>query len=210
MAEGTTVIDEPKIRPLEAFYRGYRMRSRLEARWAICFDTLGIEYEYEPQGYKKADGECYLPDFYLSHVRTYAEIKPVTDDPAELTKQMLRCQEFILVGMGEKIVILTGEPAFRPYPMMRLMRLPDGNESWSTQVILDTHFYPQIYTEQNRLFEDVLPEQFSKAQDFSMEYRNAVYKARGTRFDHGESGIPEDFERALRAAIRREQWGEKP
>ena len=36
------------IKPIETIYKGYRFRSRLEARWAVFFDALGIEYEYEP------------------------------------------------------------------------------------------------------------------------------------------------------------------
>ncbi len=37
-------------------YAGITFRSRLEARWAVFFDTLGIEWEYEPQGYKIGNG----------------------------------------------------------------------------------------------------------------------------------------------------------
>jgi hypothetical protein len=37
-------------------YSGIVFRSRLEARWAVFFDTLGIEWEYEPQGYKIGNG----------------------------------------------------------------------------------------------------------------------------------------------------------
>lgn len=44
-------------------YNGYRFRSRLEARWAVFFDALGVKYEYEPEGYKLPNGMCYLPDF---------------------------------------------------------------------------------------------------------------------------------------------------
>ena len=39
------------IRAIETRYNGYRFRSRLEARWAVFFDTLGIRYEYEPEGF---------------------------------------------------------------------------------------------------------------------------------------------------------------
>ena len=52
-----------EIKPIETCYNGYRFRSRLEARWAVFFDTLGIEYEYEPQGYCLPSGKPYLPDF---------------------------------------------------------------------------------------------------------------------------------------------------
>ena len=67
------------IKPIETVYNGYRFRSRLEARWAVFFDVLGIEYEYEPEGYKFSDGQCYLPDFYLSNLNTFVEIKRLHD-----------------------------------------------------------------------------------------------------------------------------------
>src|SRR3990167_507503 len=63
-----------EIKPIETTYNGYRFRSRLEARWAVFFDTLGIKYEYESQGFKIGD-ICYLPDFYLPHFNLYCEIK---------------------------------------------------------------------------------------------------------------------------------------
>lgn len=51
------------IKPIETVYNGYRFRSRLEARWAVFFDALGVEYEYEPEGFTLPSGEKYLPDF---------------------------------------------------------------------------------------------------------------------------------------------------
>jgi hypothetical protein len=53
------------IKPIETRYAGHRFRSRLEARWAVFFTTLGIRWEYEPQGYI-VDGTPYLPDFKLT------------------------------------------------------------------------------------------------------------------------------------------------
>lgn len=43
------------IKAIETSYKGYRFRSRLEARWAVFFDALGIEWEYEKEGYDLAD-----------------------------------------------------------------------------------------------------------------------------------------------------------
>lgn len=40
------------IKAIETSYKGYRFRSRLEARWAVFFDALGIEWEYEKEGYE--------------------------------------------------------------------------------------------------------------------------------------------------------------
>lgn len=50
------------MQAIEVRYKGFRFRSRLEARWAVFFDALGIEYEYEPEGFRRGD-ILYLPDF---------------------------------------------------------------------------------------------------------------------------------------------------
>ncbi len=39
------------MRPIETKYKGCRFRSRLEARWAVFFDALGLEWWYEPEGF---------------------------------------------------------------------------------------------------------------------------------------------------------------
>lgn len=54
----------PIIKPIETTYRGYRFRSRLEARWAVFFDAAGIKWLYEQQGFE-VNGKPYLPDFLL-------------------------------------------------------------------------------------------------------------------------------------------------
>lgn len=51
------------IKAIETYYKGYRFRSRLEARWAVFFDALGVEYEYESEGFELPSGKRYLPDF---------------------------------------------------------------------------------------------------------------------------------------------------
>ena len=53
------------IKPIETVYNGYRFRSRLEARWAVFFDALEVEYEYEPEGFLLPSGNKYLPDFRI-------------------------------------------------------------------------------------------------------------------------------------------------
>lgn len=75
------------LNAIETEYKGYRFRSRLEARWAVAFDAMGIKYEYEPEGFVLNDGSKYLPDFRLLNVRhssyfnefepMYAEVKGV-------------------------------------------------------------------------------------------------------------------------------------
>lgn len=64
-----------KHKAIETEYAGYRFRSRLEARWAVFFDAIGIKWKYELQGYESEDGARYLPDFYLPDDRIWVEVK---------------------------------------------------------------------------------------------------------------------------------------
>lgn len=68
-----------KIKAIETSYKGYRFRSRLEARWAVFFDALGVAWEYEKQGYDLGLAGWYLPDFWLPDYRYWVEIKPNLD-----------------------------------------------------------------------------------------------------------------------------------
>jgi hypothetical protein len=74
------------ITPIQTVYNGYRFRSRLEARWAVFFDAIGMKYEYEPEGYDLGDGVRYLPDFYLPDYNCFAEVKANEPTEAELDK----------------------------------------------------------------------------------------------------------------------------
>lgn len=90
-----------EIKPIETVYKGCRFRSRLEARWAVFFDALGVEWEYEPEGFELPSGRRYLPDFrvkcwgrrtYNEHecVNLYIEVK------GEMSKYDLeRIEEFV-------------------------------------------------------------------------------------------------------------------
>lgn len=65
---------EKSIKAIETKYNGFRFRSRLEARWAIFFDMIGLKYEYEVEGFEM-NGVCYLPDFYILSLDRWFEIK---------------------------------------------------------------------------------------------------------------------------------------
>jgi hypothetical protein len=75
------------IKAIETEYRGYKFRSRLEARWAVFWDSLNVKWYYEHEGYETPEGR-YLPDFWLpdipvrgreynrNHPGSYQEVKP--------------------------------------------------------------------------------------------------------------------------------------
>ena len=80
-------VSAPKA--IETSYAGCRFRSRLEAKWAVFFDALGIKWQYEPQGYTVGpdhDQRAYLPDFWLPDQNLWVEVKGSISTHAELEK----------------------------------------------------------------------------------------------------------------------------
>lgn len=87
------------IKPIETYYNGYRFRSRLEARWAVFFDSLGIKYEYEPEGLS-INGKNYLPDFYLPESKQFFEVKGVMSaEDNEKIEALIAAGYSVTVGM---------------------------------------------------------------------------------------------------------------
>lgn len=77
------------IKAIETQYKGYRFRSRLEARWAVFFDALGAKWEYEKEGFDLGDYGWYLPDFWLPELELWVEIK--AEDPTDEESLKLIC-----------------------------------------------------------------------------------------------------------------------
>lgn len=91
--------------PIQTSYSGYRFRSRLEARWAVFFDVLGVRWEYEPEGYRLPSG-WYLPDFFLPDLGWWVEVKReggFTDHDQRLAGELA-------VGTGNPIFLAEGMP----------------------------------------------------------------------------------------------------
>jgi hypothetical protein len=86
------------IKAIETKYNGHKFRSRLEARWAVLFDSLGFKWEYEKEGYDLGEIGWYLPDFYLPEFNCWIEIKG--DSPSD--NDLEKCQIFSLLMFGEE------------------------------------------------------------------------------------------------------------
>jgi hypothetical protein len=97
------------MKPIETRYAGHRFRSRLEARWAVFFDHLGIRWQYEPQGFN-IGGRPYLPDFLLLDTQTWVEVK---GDEAKLDYDLMEAFAYAL-PRGSRIVILGPLPEAKP------------------------------------------------------------------------------------------------
>jgi hypothetical protein len=95
---------EPQLKAIETEYKGYLFRSRLEARWAVFMDCLGVRWEYEKEGLD-LEGVWYLPDFWLPGHKRFVEIKPIRDDgKLDLAKPTALAQS------GAAVIVLVGNP----------------------------------------------------------------------------------------------------
>ncbi len=91
--------------PIQTTYKGYRFRSRLEARWAVFFDALGLAWEYEAEGYRFDDGMQYLPDFLMhDRVDYFVEIK------GKATRDMLIKPSRLALHHGMLVSLTVGAP----------------------------------------------------------------------------------------------------
>ena len=99
-----------KIKAIETQYKGYRFRSRLEARWAVFFDALGVEWVYEPEGYDLGEAGWYLPDFWLPRLDTWIEIKPYAPSDNEIFKMWSLAQARIQKNVCKENFFLCGTP----------------------------------------------------------------------------------------------------
>ena len=101
------------LKPIETRYKGYRFRSRLEARWGVFFDAFGgpapgvawVEWEYEKEGYDLGAHGRYLPDFWLPKHRVRIEIKGQHPHEDEVEKARL-----LVEATGSPAVIFHGLP----------------------------------------------------------------------------------------------------
>lgn len=175
------------ITALETMYAGHIYRSRLEARWAVFFDTLKIRFWYEPQGYKLPDGTCYLPDFFLPQIKMHAEVKP-----AELSeREMYKCRA-VAAGTFLELLMLVGPPDFKTYdgliPCILGQEPEQVVDAQVSDFLLDIDYHGRKYfLKEHRLY-GCTGGGFEKEEDFTPEYREAVYASRAARFEERRNG----------------------
>ena len=165
---------EYTVKPIQTTYAGYRFRSRLESRWAVFFDTLHIKWEYEPEGFQTKYG-FYLPDFYLSEIGCYAEVKP----------------QYFTVAQYQRCAVLPRGCLLldQPHPTARPYYLAGCSESYSPYTPEpDSGFgwFVFIMSQDKRRPWLMFGEDYAKSfRRFELEAENA---AKAARFEYGEIG----------------------
>jgi hypothetical protein len=186
------------IRAIETRYAGHRFRSRLEARWAIFFDTLEMLWEYEPQGYV-LNGTPYLPDFklHLPDGRTvFAEVKDA--EVSEHHGEHVDLCRVLARESSSPVLLLAGPPGglkarFRMYHQFTPDLPPDSftaaffQEHGAKLVTADAYWFQQaVVNEGTGVFEFPFTDRRA-VKAFGMRLVEAVNAARSARFEHGET-----------------------
>lgn len=165
------------MKPKDTHYNGYRFRSRLEARWAVFFDTFGVPYQYEKEGYV-LDGISYLPDFWLplddvEHGNKgwgyWLEIKPVA-----LTMKEELLLEKLVEHTGHNAYAFAGNPWRGEYAVSNWMMNRATNKAFCA--FKNQREFPYDFA----LFSH---------WDLKCNFDEALKAARSARFEHGEKGI---------------------
>lgn len=179
------------IKPIETVYKGYRFRSRLEARWAVYLDNMNIKWEYEPEGFEFKNGERYLPDFLIfNHLGApvqWLEIKGIPTDLKYESKLQYLAQE-----TNMSVYVLYGPPGD-----VKVKRFfPDGGGKPADMSGIATWWILPVTTEQYKEIKNT-PRDISNRQFFRLPWVNkiskkedlAINKARQARFEHGETPL---------------------
>lgn len=178
------------MKAIETEYNGVRFRSRLEARWAVFFDALGIKWEFEPEGYEFTPAWTttrvkYVPDFWLPQFQCYFEVKPGPANAIEIRKA-----ELLAAGSGWDVYISqsSGFPTIWDPDHQHILRCtPSGLRSrdccWAT---IDCCLAPRIVGPHAVHFHDHLPRCFDRPGQpgwgWGQDLAEACEAARSIRF----------------------------
>lgn len=183
------------MKAIETRYAGYRFRSRLEARWAVFFDSLELEWEYEKQGYELPSG-LYLPDFWLPALEVWVEVKgqEPSRDELRLAEQLSEHHHSAAVFWG-----LPGEH-FATVFCADVTDSTGGSSDWDECVWCydrtDRRFKLQsgdtrsCRTYHHRALLEPFPGLIGALDphSFPLTIQHACNLARAARFEHGECG----------------------
>lgn len=186
-------MDFAKIKPIETQYKGYKFRSRLEARWAVFFDSAKIRYEYELEGYEMDGGIRYLPDFYLPDYDLHAEVKPSLE---ALSFQELEKIDRFSMCPDKKVLLICGTPTNQKMYVLdgtfcvgECAYEFDGEQVWTEAGLLQTYKQNALPEKEVRFARTLAERKLILVYRSMWELRevaSALDKAKQARFEFGD------------------------
>jgi hypothetical protein len=169
------------MKALNTLYKGNYFRSRTEARWAVYFDALGVEWEYEKQGYDLGDGVMYLPDFWFPKHNMFGEVKGdenISDvEMDKMRRLVIQSQKDMCVFVGKPLkTIITRITPLYDNPKDVNISYPDHEHDMGDlpfrDIVMGRKYESGIYTCDSCL------------RNYE-PFKSALLKAQMARFEHG-------------------------
>lgn len=135
------INQKAQLKAIETRYQGFKFRSRLEARWAVFFEKMGLGWKYEIEGYElpgpwyflptseQNKDLRYLPDFFIPAWDCWVEVKA----GAATASEMMKCAK-LSKEAGKRVLLIIGSPtrtnSLETYQVLSFMPLPKplGNQ----------------------------------------------------------------------------------
>lgn len=177
------------IKAIETIYNDYKFRSRTEARWAVFFDTLGIEYNYELEGFDLGQAGWYLPDFWLPQLHWWIEIKGQPANHRELAMA-----ETLSKMSGQWVIILSGVPGRKKCTAVCFTPLEEHSTDYSWDEMIQLLCRQMTFVQ---LGIDFITDDWSSKLHSTFRHQlnsnvrladKACTAARRARFEHGQIG----------------------
>ncbi len=189
---------KPTIKAIETVYDGHLFRSRLEARWAVFFKSVGLKYEYELEGYDLGDGVKYLPDFYLPDLKLHVEVKPNRDLSHKDIEKIVRFS----ADHDNQLLLIVGTPEAEEMFIVNRYAVPP----WEDYAV-DMQVHADVgdpFSLQESFFSDLCP-RAAVAMAYTIsgysafvykltpphleqKWTDSLSKAKQARFEHGKKG----------------------
>lgn len=78
-------------------FRGVTYRTRIEARWAVFFDRLGVTFHYKPEKLELPDRQCCTPTFYVhefeAYIWVFASSSEILIEESELAFKLFKSEQ---------------------------------------------------------------------------------------------------------------------
>jgi len=203
------------IQPIQTRAYGHLFRSRVEARWAVFFETLGLKWEYEPEGFL-VDDEPYLPDFRITTPQggvLWVEVKGshVQSDPKfDRFKKAIDEQSGWIGDYSDTVVranLVSGSPrevlqdyfmCYRCGQFLHLDAISASNDDWLTyyccECDMETPCGGGNERQENGLFKSIytphkgdLDVESAERERVLVRISHAIGVAMSARFEHGEA-----------------------
>ena len=115
-----------QLKAIETRYDGISFKSRLKARWAVFFDTLGITNHYELEKFQTPDGQ-FCPDFWLPNEKCWIQVSP-----EEYPKTVSSCK-FLAENTNAEVLYIVGNPYQGEYRIIYFSHRMSGIEGFDSE-----------------------------------------------------------------------------